>query len=76
MAAQQYQNRDWPDLVLLWLACNKHLLHLMSVIPKEHLDATIRIATNDPVTLEFVMVDYVSHLKHHLKQIGLPAAIE
>jgi hypothetical protein len=72
--AQRYQDREWKDLVELWLAYNRHLLHVMSNTAKEHLDATIRIANYDPATLEFVMTDYVSHLKHHLKQIGLPVA--
>jgi hypothetical protein len=27
------------------------------------------VATAEPVTLEYLMKDYVVHLKHHLKQI-------
>jgi hypothetical protein len=48
----------------------------MSHVPPQHLDSTIRIGDGDPVTLEFVMIDYVRHLKQHLKQIGVHAAIE
>ena len=73
---QQFQDRDWSDLVQFWLAYNRHLLHLMSRVPEKHLDATIRIGTYDPMTLEFVMTDYVTHLKHHLKQIGVSTGIE
>jgi hypothetical protein len=36
----------------------------------------IRIGENEPETLEFVIVDYVRHLKHHLNQIGVHGAIE
>jgi len=25
----------------------------------------------DPVTLEFLMTDYVAHLRHHLRSLGL-----
>jgi hypothetical protein len=66
---ERYQDRDWSDLVQLWLAYNKHLLHLMRHIPPQHLDATVRIGSDDPVSLEFVMIDYVRHMKHHLDQL-------
>ena len=68
---QRYEDRAWQDLVDLFLAYNRHLLHVMKHAAPQHPDATIRIGDNPPVTLEFVMVDYVRHLKHHLKQIGL-----
>jgi hypothetical protein len=30
---------------------------------------TIRVGDGESVTLEFLMIDYVRHLKHHLNQI-------
>jgi hypothetical protein len=71
VATQRYEDREWADLVAFWLAYNRHLLHLMKHAGKEHLDATIRIAAYEPATLEYVMIDYVRHLKHHLAQTGL-----
>jgi hypothetical protein len=71
---ERFQEREWNDLVHFWLAYNRHLLHLMSTVAKDQLDAVIRVVidqdSNDPVSLEFVMIDYVHHLKHHLRQIG------
>jgi hypothetical protein len=67
---ERFQDREWSDLVQFWLAYNRHLLHLMSHVPQEHLSATIRIGSDAPATLEFVMIDYVRHLKHHLMQIS------
>ncbi len=29
----------------------------------------MRIGASDPVTLGFLMEDYVRHLKHHLRQV-------
>lgn len=72
----RYQDREWSHLVDFWLAYNRHLLHLMSHAAPDRLDTVVRIAGNEPVTLEYVMIDYVRHLKHHLKQIGVHAAIE
>jgi DinB superfamily len=73
---ERFDDREWSDLTQFWLAYNRHLLHLMSHVPQERLDATIRIGGDDPVSLEFVMIDYVRHLKHHLEQIGVRTAIE
>jgi hypothetical protein len=71
---ERFQDREWNDLVQLWLAYNKHLLHLMTHVPENHLDATIRIGSDAPQSLEFVMIDYVRHLKHHLNQMGVTSA--
>jgi hypothetical protein len=77
---QQYQNAPWPQLVELWRAYNLHLLHVMLCVPQEKLTnqctqhslqtiAFETVSENEPVTLEYLMKDYVVHLKHHLSQI-------
>ena len=66
---QQYQNEPWSDLVQLWKSYNLHLLHMVSVLPEAVLHNHIFIDEHEPVTLEFLVQDYVRHLKHHLKQI-------
>ncbi len=76
VATERFQDRDWNDLIAFWVAYNRHLLHVMSHVPAEHLDAEIQIGDGEPVTLAFVMTDYVSHLKHHLRQIGVHGEIE
>jgi len=78
--SQQYQRAAWPQLVALWQAYNLHLVHVMSCVPGEKLDTpctqhslqTIAFKTvseSEPVTLGYLMKDYVVHLKHHLGQI-------
>jgi hypothetical protein len=76
VATERFNDREWSDLVQFWLAYNRHLLHIMSHAAPERLDSIIRIGENDPVSLEFVMIDYVSHMRHHLEQLGVRAAIE
>jgi hypothetical protein len=76
VATERFNDREWSDLVQFWLAYNRHLLHIMSHAAPERLDSIIRIGENDPVSLEFVMIDYVGHMKHHLEQLGVRAAIE
>jgi hypothetical protein len=77
---QHYQNASWPQLIELWRAYNLHLLHVMASTPREklaqprahHTLETIAFKTvtsSQPSTLEYLMKDYVVHLKHHLDQI-------
>jgi hypothetical protein len=68
---ERFQEREWSDLVDFWLAYNRHLLHLMLDVAIDRLATPVRVGSDDPVTLEYVMIDYVRHLKHHLEQIGI-----
>jgi DinB superfamily len=67
--SQDYKGRAWTELLLLWKSYNLHLLHVASRIPAERLDTLCRFEDGESVTLGFLVTDYVSHLKHHLKQI-------
>ena len=71
---QQYETCDWRDLVVFWHAYNRHLAHVMDQIPADRHQASVTIGDTAPVTLDFLVRDYVVHLKHHLAQIseGLP----
>ena len=69
VGVQGYQNERWSDLVQLWRCYNLHLLHVVSPIPPEKLANTCIIGDQEPVTLEFLVRDYVRHLEHHLRQI-------
>ncbi len=66
---QRYNDRSWEDLVELWQTYNRHLAHVISVMPDDRRRVMCRIGSNAPVTLGFVAADYVSHLRHHLAQI-------
>ena len=69
VATQRYQTESWENLLALWKSYNLHLLHLVSTIPESALGNFCFIGDNEPVTLEFLVEDYVRHLKHHLEQI-------
>jgi hypothetical protein len=76
LAAQSYQKRSWSELVTLWTAYNRHMLHLMVTAPAEHLDIPCKVAGDLSGPLEFLMIDYVAHMEHHLNQIfATPAPI-
>jgi hypothetical protein len=77
---QGYRDTPWQDLIALWRDFNLHIARVMEAAPgeqrsrprKEHnLDqiAWKTIPRNTPTTLDYLMEDYVGHLKHHLNQI-------
>jgi DinB family protein len=71
VAAQYYQRRAWPDLIELWTVYNRHLLHVIQHVPIEVLSAPAKVG-GEELTLEFVIIDYVRHLNHHVAQIAEP----
>lgn len=62
-----YKNSDILQLTNLWASLNKQLLFLFQQVINND---TIHKKCNDE-TLEFLMQDYVKHLKHHMNQILL-----
>ena len=65
-----YADESWSSLVGLWSAYNVHLRHVVSRTPAAHLAMSAMGPDGDgPVTLGFLMQDYVGHIRHHLKQV-------
>lgn len=80
VSVQRYRQEDWKQLVTLWTTFNLHLLHAVAQIPdsvlkKEHTHHNLDerafkpVPKDKPATLEYFIIDYVDHLKHHLRQI-------
>jgi DinB superfamily len=69
VAAQKYKERSWTELVQLWEQLNRHIVHVMGTVPASGLNTQCVIGNDDPVTLNWLMNDYVRHLHHHLSQI-------
>ena len=70
MRVQVPQEADWPLLVSLWAAYNRYLAHVIAHLPASKLETPCRIGSDKPVTLDFLAKDYLTHLVHHLGQIG------
>jgi len=81
VAAQDYQNAPWADLVTLWAGYNRNLARVMANTPLEirmkqhrrhnlHEIAWSTVPAGQPATLDYFMADYVAHMHHHLEQVG------
>jgi hypothetical protein len=77
---QKYQDRNWFQLIDLWKFSNLHIWDIVKQIPEEvllkqfykhNLDEIAWKVVNryKPVNLEYLILDYIGHLKHHLNQI-------
>jgi hypothetical protein len=69
VAVNQYRAKPWSETVSLWIALNRQVAHLIESVPAGRLPTRCVIGDNDPATLEWLMRDYMSHLRHHLRQI-------
>lgn len=66
---QRYNDRPWIELVELWSSYNRHLAHVIALIPEAKGSVHCQVGGGPPVTLRFVALDYVGHVQHHLRQI-------
>lgn len=67
---QDYNSCSWENLVQLWRLMNLHLAHVVRQIPDEQMCTKCTIEPNEPVSLSFLVDDYLVHLKHHLNKIN------
>lgn len=66
-----YQNRDWIALIGLWRAGNSQLVAAAESAPDGAWSHTLGVGGSEPMTLRFVLDDYVDHMVNHLRHIGV-----
>jgi hypothetical protein len=69
-----YQERDWNELVDLWVAANRQLLAAAGAATSDSWERRCTIGASEPMTLGFALEDYVRHMVHHLQHIGMSEA--
>jgi hypothetical protein len=67
--AHGYAIRPWSELVDTWVAYNLQIAQVVSSTPVGRRVVQCVIGDNEAVTLEWLMQDYIEHMKHHLAQI-------
>jgi hypothetical protein len=66
---QHYQEKDSKEILALWESLNRQIAHVLTYMPKENYDKTCR--TKDTHTLLWLAEDYVRHMEHHMRQMGI-----
>ena len=73
--AQAPQEADWLLLVSLWAVYNRYLAHIIARLPASKLETACRIGSGQPASLSFIATDYLTHMLHHLDQIGISISV-
>lgn len=72
-----YADRSFADILILWIALNRQLLHVVERIPEDKLGNPCGQGGGEDWTLRFRILDYVGHMQHHLDQIrNFPGAAQ
>lgn len=64
-----YQDQPWADLLDFWKRYNLFLARLVRRLPEELMERACVIGESRPVTLRFLIEDYILHMQHHLDHI-------
>jgi len=78
--AQNYKTAEWNSLIDLWKMNNLQIVRLIESIPNDILKKSTKnhnydqiawkeLSKNESATLEYLIDDYIGHMKHHLRQI-------
>lgn len=63
---QNYQDRPLDEIVDLFQTLNKQIVNIVKNIPKEKLSNLCDIGNNQHKTLQWLIQDYLEHMKHHI----------
>ena len=69
VGAHGYAEQSWPRLLSWWETEHEMLISVVDRIPEDRLETECVIGDNAPVTLRFLIEDYVEHQRWHLKQL-------
>jgi hypothetical protein len=64
-----HQQIEGKKVIAFWAEHNKYLAEILKNIPENLLSRQCNWGTETPVTLDFVINDYVRHMEYHLRQI-------
>lgn len=67
-----YTRLSWKTLVKWWKVEHDILLAVVERIPEERMTAKCTVGEDAPVTLQYLIEDYIRHQFHHFEQINAP----
>jgi hypothetical protein len=70
VSLQHYSEREWSQVLALWFALNEHVAWTIGHVEKARL-ANRGVIEGEPLTLGFLIADYIAHIEHHLRAMQL-----
>lgn len=69
VAAHGYASQSWDTLLRWWDVEHEILAAVVDRVPEDRLEAICVVGGESPVTLRFLIEDYIEHQLWHLKQL-------
>jgi hypothetical protein len=69
VAAHGYAEQSWETLLRWWQIEHEILAAVVERIPEERFTASCVVGESAPVTLRFLIEDYIRHQRHHFAQL-------
>jgi hypothetical protein len=66
-----YQQREWNDLIKLWVSFNEQLLAASQTVPGTNWTKTCTVGSSEPLTLRYIISDYIIHMVDHFRHMGV-----
>ncbi|USK73975.1 DinB family protein [Peribacillus frigoritolerans] len=63
---QNYQERPLEEIVNLFCALNKQIIHIITYTPNDRLSNLCDIGNNQLKSMEWLIKDYLEHMEHHI----------
>jgi hypothetical protein len=70
VAAHGYGDESWETLLRWWQAEHEILAAVVDRVPEERLEAMCVVGDDAPVTLRFLIEDYLNHQRGHFAQLA------
>jgi hypothetical protein len=70
VSLQHYAEREWAQVLALWFALNEQVAWTIGHVEQPRL-ANRGVVAGEPLTLGYLIEDYVAHMEHHLRTMRL-----
>jgi hypothetical protein len=69
VTVHRYQEMPWLTIVNFWYRYNNFIASLLARVPENKLQTLCFVGSDKGVSLDFLVSDYVLHMRHHLDHI-------
>ena len=69
VVANAYQQQSVDLISTMWESLNRHIGYLIRCQTRESLELAVELSDGTQTNMQWLMEDYIDHLKHHLRQI-------
>ena len=64
-----YREMEWDTIINFWLEFNAFLAVVLERIPDAKLETPCFVGSDAPVSLKYLIEDYMRHMQHHLDHL-------